>query len=236
VRIPLLLKLDNGAKYIAYPDVVSCSFPVYFKVYESRCLLFVRSFLRGNGIMIDIGANIGLYSLSLKDEISKFILFEPIEETVGILRANMLLNNLNFEINNFALGNKSGVVTLKYETKCPSLARISEEREGNLCSVRMERLDDCLSEDVLSKVEFVKIDVEGYELEVLKGAHKLFESKSVRLIQFERLQSIPLDPILDFFERSRWNVFALENGLSSFERAVIEKAHDLFAVPAGNAI
>ena len=72
-KIPLVLKLDNGARYIAYPDEISCSFPIYAKIYESKYILFLRSYLKNKGVMIDVGANIGLYPLSLKDEISTAI-------------------------------------------------------------------------------------------------------------------------------------------------------------------
>lgn len=235
-KIPLVVRMDNGARYIAYPSVVACSSPIYAKVYESRNIRFLRTFLKNGGTMIDIGANIGLYTLSLKDNVSRSIMFEPIIDTVKLLRENMALNGgLEAEIHAVALGEESGEVSFSYKGHASPVAKMAADAEGGV-RTPLKTLDEFLDDGALDEIEFVKIDVEGHELGVLKGGRKLFSSKSLRLIQFERLNRTPLAPLLDFFSEYGWEVFALgEGGATVFESAAVQEAHDLFAVPPDTA-
>lgn len=228
IKKPIILTLDNGAYFISFPKVVMCSFPIYTKIYDSRNIQFVRSFLKGKGVMIDIGANLGVYSLLLKDKIKKAILFEPLPETAEMCQMNLSLNKLDYELNRLALGNFSGYVYFDYKGNADSTAKISPQTKG--IKIRIDKLEHLLNEETFRNVEFMKIDVEGYELEVLKGGKKIFGESSLRLVQFERLKITPLEKFIEFFKNYSWEVFAINNeNKITFHEKDIKEAHDLFA-------
>jgi len=229
IKKPVVITLDNNSKYIAYPNTPMGSFPIYTRVYDSDKILFLREFLKDEGIFIDIGANMGIYSLLLKDNFKKVILFEPIKETSGICEANMNLNIINYKMYKIALGNEIGKVKFDFKGNYDTTAKMNKNK-GNYV-VEINKLDNVIDESQYNDLEFVKIDVEGFELDVLKGAERIIKESSIRLIQFERLKSTPIKPLLEFFEDKKWKVFALDNdGKPSYDKELINSSHDLFAV------
>ncbi len=233
VKKPVVIELDNGSKYIAYHNTPMGSFPIYAKIYDSEKILFLRKALKAGGIMIDVGANMGIYPLLLKNKFDFFILFEPIKETAAICEANLKLNKINYEMFEMAVGNETGKVGFSLKGDFDTTAKVN--REGGNYFVSIDKLDNLIKKGYYEKISFMKIDVEGFELEVLKGAQNLIEKSSLSLIQFERLKSTPLEPILEFFKKRGWEIFALnDDGVPSFALEEIKKAHDLFAVRDSN--
>ena len=230
IKKPLIIDLDNGMKYIAFTNTPMGSFPVYARVYDSKNILFLRrKFKKNNGIMIDVGANMGIYSLLLNDNFKKFILFEPIRETAKICEINMKLNSIDYELYNIALGNEKGEIKFQFKGNFDSTAKI-ERKEGNY-KVRIDKLDDIIDKKLYKDIKFMKIDVEGFELEVLKGAENIIRESSIELIQFERLKTTPIEPLLKFFKDRKWQIFTLDSkGNLSYSQELINNSHDLFAI------
>ncbi|OWV05680.1 hypothetical protein B7993_07190 [Fibrobacter sp. UWH3] len=118
--------------------------------------------------ILDIGANIGNHTLFflLECNASKVICFEPIKDTFRILKKNIEINNLTSktELNNFALGAKTDVASISYYSK-ENIGSTSLKSDscGN---INISSLDDLHIQD---EIAFIKIDVEGFELEVVKG-------------------------------------------------------------------
>jgi len=73
---PLVVDLENGCRFLAYPDCHLSSMAVYFRQPYAPLpeLLRVRP---GGGTLIDVGANVGLFALSLADHFDRAYLFEP---------------------------------------------------------------------------------------------------------------------------------------------------------------
>jgi len=229
VKKPIVINLDNGARYIAHPKTPMGSFPIYARIYDSDKIIFLRSYLKESGIFIDVGANMGVYPLLLIDKFKKFILFEPINETANFCEANMKLNGMNYELYRIALGNSTGEIKFDFKGNFDTTAKVNKD-SGNYI-VKIDKLDNIISKKYYEDISFIKIDVEGFELEVLKGAERIIEKSSVKLIQFERLKTTPLKPLLEFFKKEGWKVFALDNdNKPSFREELIKNAHDLFAV------
>jgi FkbM family methyltransferase len=235
IKKPVIINLDNKTKYIAYPNTPMGSFPIYARIYDSEKILFLRKVLKSSGIMIDVGANMGIYSLLLKDKFDFFILFEPIKETASICEANLNLNRVKYKMFEMAVGNEKGSVGFSLKSDFDTTAKI-DNKEG-IYTVNIDKLDNIIKKEYYSKINFIKIDVEGFELEVLKGAENLIDKSSVKIIQFERLKTTPLEPILKIFKKHGWEVFTLnKDSIPSFDKEDIEKAHDLFAVRNSNLL
>jgi len=84
---------------------------------------------------------------------------------------------------------------------------------------------------------FIKVDVEGYDLQALRGAIRTLQSGAVRLVKFEHNQNGPIEPFLEFFASVGWKVFALDkSGRPSLDRTMIDTNMNLFACPIGSPI
>jgi FkbM family methyltransferase len=233
IKKPIVHHLDNYTRYLAYPHSEGASFPFYTSVYDYLNVEFLRKNFSGQGMMIDVGANIGLFTLSLIKKFQMALVFEPDKESCRMLRENIALNRLSDQIVVYeaAAGDKDGIASFENSAKAGLANKVSIN--GGI-KVRQVCIDTILFNEMgkkCPKVEFVKIDVEGYELNVLLGMEKLVKgTQPPRIIQFERLQNTPLDPLRDWFENKGWTIFMInENGSPSTSESDIVRAHDLMA-------
>ena len=118
-------------------------------------------------LVFDIGANIGLYSeLLLKYTDAKIHAFEPNPSSFERLK---LLESRVVKIN-CALGSEEGVATLFYRGDCDVKASLDKNTtQDSSVEVMVRRLDVYVKEHELSNIDFIKIDTEGFEKEVLQG-------------------------------------------------------------------
>jgi len=87
---------------------------MYTHIPDSRDILFLRE-RRGRGILIDVGASVGLVTLLLADKVQHALLFEPNPIAAQRARENPALNRLNFELHDLALSDKTGTVGFEDE-------------------------------------------------------------------------------------------------------------------------
>jgi FkbM family methyltransferase len=154
----------------------------------------VSKFVRG-GVLFDIGANKGIYTRGLiekfSEEISELHIFEPSSELVTNYSFNHELP-FNLYINQFALSSSSGSAQLH---KAPSLSGLNSLTKRRLDhfdiymsdseDINIKTLDEYVQGRKITGIDFLKIDVEGHELDVLKGAEALLSNGLIKCIQFE---------------------------------------------------
>ena len=142
------------------------------KFYEYDILKQLKPYLKKNAVILDIGANIGNHSIywAVRANAKRIYSFEPVKETFRILKKNVELNNLNDKIKIFNLGLSdkkiNGSISF-YDHNNIGGTHIKQNTDGNLL---LDELDNIKIEE--DTVDFVKIDVEGHELQVLKGARE----------------------------------------------------------------
>src|SRR5690606_12921859 len=97
--------------------------------YEMAELKAIEQFLTDDGVFIDIGANIGLYTLyafQVKNKNIQIISFEPFSENFKTLSQNIALNGLtNVRLEKIAIGEKEGIVNLYYDERDKNLGMVS---------------------------------------------------------------------------------------------------------------
>jgi len=152
-------------------------------VYEIGTVKVLQSFLSKNDVFVDAGANIGFLSLVAAAKIGnkgQVHSFEPVPSTFDILKKNKAINNFEqIKLHSFALGNKKESVSIYAESENRGGASIMNKHSTQGIEIQVERLDDI---DAVQRIDVLKIDVEGYELEVLKGAENKIKKNRPKLI------------------------------------------------------
>lgn len=138
-----------------------------------------------NSVCVDIGANVGFNAVAMAHFASagRVIALEPVPITYKQLSQNAKNNNLaNLETLNIGAGAVESSVQILVDESCLAVSRIvdsvdvapdlyRQSKTAHIESIRVRALDDVLTERSASPLSFLKIDVEGYELEVLEGSH-----------------------------------------------------------------
>jgi len=154
--------------------------------YQHDIELLLQRLLRPGDIWIDVGANIGLVSLIAAGRIGargRGYAFEPNPDVYRRLVGHMSLNKISYlSCKNVALGSEPGVAKLSRPVHSGQGSLVhSDDAGGDRIDVPVVRGDDVLS--VSNKdIALVKIDVEGYELEVLKGMTRILRHKDTAVI------------------------------------------------------
>lgn len=132
--------------------------------YNGREIRFLLNAISQDGVFVDIGANIGMYSLPIAKKIAGFgrvIGIEPHPEALRYLAFNMQAANLkNFTLVKSAAGDFTGESTI--ETNPDNLGASGIRAEGNV-KISVRPLADILFEQNVQCVDALKIDIEGYE-------------------------------------------------------------------------
>lgn len=187
----------------------------------------LKSLLAPQSVFIDVGANIGAFSLMAARRLpqGKVHSFEPSPYHIKKLNSNLLLNRFNnIQIHPVALSSKLGPAKLYFPKSKGSLENtgMASQFEFDVMSYRIEdiecvRLDDYLESYNISKVNIIKIDVEGAELDVLIGArqtiyrnrpHVLMEVNSDHLHRAGR----NFYEVIDFWNSANYKIYKIGHG------------------------
>ncbi|GHM99860.1 hypothetical protein WSM22_13500 [Cytophagales bacterium WSM2-2] len=151
----------------------------YFELKDSA-LEFILARIKKDFTVIDIGTNIGYVALRCAKiaREGKVYGFEPSEYNFSKCQANIALNDFrNLEVSKIALGSQESV--LKLETVSPhnrGMNRVTDSSAGETETISVTTLDQKVKDLKLTKVDFIKMDVEGYEMHVLEGATNIVSS------------------------------------------------------------
>lgn len=139
-------------------------------------LIWART-LEPGGLFVDIGANIGIYTIWAGELGTRVLAVEPAADTFALLRENVLLNGYPVELIQAAAGADRGTAKFTSGRDCVNQLDPTGDVEVELMTV-----DDLLRGRAVSGM---KIDVEGYEIDVLRGSVEALSSGRIRLIQIE---------------------------------------------------
>lgn len=141
-------------------------------VWEADVMKLLRRVLRPGAVFVDVGANVGFHTVLAAQLVGpggRVVSIEPAPWTLELLRANLWRSGVEATVLPVAASDAPGTVALSSETGHRSGARLSARGD---VQVEAARLDDLLPELV---VDVIKVDVEGAEPLVLRGARALVE-------------------------------------------------------------
>jgi FkbM family methyltransferase len=153
-----------------------------------------RSVGRARLRVFDVGANVGDYTKALLDRFQRNVdvfAFEPARSSFDRLTQRWS-NHDNVHLFQLALGQADETLPLYSDREASSMASLYQRRMGHVGrafklveQVTVSRLDSFCSLQEIPRIDLMKIDVEGHELSVLRGAGALLTTGAIEMIQFE---------------------------------------------------
>ena len=178
----LIFELANKLYYYNAPLYKSLYF-LYKKYSEKDKVDIIKKILKKDMAVVDVGANIGFYSLLFANIVGangKVFSFEPDEKNYNLLKNNTL-SCPNIFIEKMAISDKSEEINLYISDKLNVDHQTYDNGEGRKrCNVKATSLDNYFS--LPGQIDLVKIDVQGYEMAVLKGMEKIIKRQKKIII------------------------------------------------------
>ena len=194
----------------------------HYGTYEELESKIMEEKIEMGNIVVDVGANIGLHTLNMARIVGntgQVFAFEPDPSNFEILKKNVKINNYkNIILEQKAVGDKHGRTTL-YQSDHPGKHRIFPQTEQAKSQVQVEltNLDNYFDSDMIDKINFIKIDVEGLEFSVLKGMKNILKnSKKIKILfEFmpENTMEVGFTPIelLNYLTSNDFKLYCMDN-------------------------
>ncbi|MBI2542869.1 MAG: FkbM family methyltransferase [Candidatus Aenigmarchaeota archaeon] len=182
-----LKKIFNGFGVVNSDGVYVCRDNVDLDIVSENFERDIRKYFKNfnRGTFVDIGANIGKYTVMISNQMKdngRIISIEPHPDNFKILEKNIEINELkNITPLNLACWNKKDSLKLFNHENQPLLASVTKS-SGDFMEVAANSVDNILEEFGVDDVDMIKLDVEGAEAKVLEGMDKLLRKGRVKII------------------------------------------------------
>ena len=169
---------DKNGKWMSEPDFTETVF-LGEGPYETKSVQIYE-----DDIVVDCGANMGLFSLLAVKRGAKTVYgFDPQERALSLLNTNISTNKCEGKIIPVPFGLSDRKCTLSFTENEENIgaSRISREGDVSTTSIECTTLDDWVAENNIPRVDFIKADIEGAERDMLNGARNTIKRNHPRL-------------------------------------------------------
>ena len=216
----------SGGRFYAKPIDFVENRLCFFGTWEPAITAQFQRLLKSGDIVLDVGANIGYYSVlasKLVGPEGKVIAFEPSPSIRQRLSANLELNAIeNVSVVPYAAWYENGQAVLNLvdgNRGSSTLGQTSNSSQSE--SVELKRLDEMIPDHLVERIRLLKIDVEGAEWAALQGASGLLErAKNIAVICEvcpERIEALSgsLNELLSFMSQRGFHAIVVPNDYSA---------------------
>jgi FkbM family methyltransferase len=182
---PVVVRFVGESQLIAEPGFSGVTGNVYTGLYEFEDMAFVLHFLRESDRFVDVGANIGAYTILASSVIgAKCIAIEPVPITFKRLCDNVNINGVYDRVRCLKLGISSTTGMLRFTTTLGAMNHVAVGENENTGTIELpvNSLDEVAGE---FKPSLVKIDVEGFETKVIEGADDILSQEGLYAVSME---------------------------------------------------
>jgi FkbM family methyltransferase len=181
---PVIYPFTVKSKLIVQKGMSGATGNLYCGLHEFNDMSFLLHLLRPADLFIDAGANIGGYTVLASAHVeADTIAIEPAPSTYAKLLANIRINDMADRVHalNIALGSATGVVNFTTSLDTTNHVVIGDEAVDTV-KIKIDTLDNVLQN---RSPILLKIDVEGFETQVLTGAKRMLQNESLKAIIIE---------------------------------------------------
>jgi len=184
---PVLIDFVNDAKLLVARGMTGATGNLYNGLHEFEDMAFLLHFLRKEDVFVDIGANVGSYTVLASGAVgARTISFEPIPLAFIWLKRNVAVNGVAelVKLYNMGVASKRGrlLFAADKDTTNHVILNQSLEDHGDKIQVEVDTLDMLLKGE---SPTLLKIDTEGFEMEVLSGASGILDSQDTLAVIME---------------------------------------------------
>lgn len=181
---PVVMPFVEGSRLVVERSMTGATGNIYCGLHEFEDMAFVLHCLREQDTFVDVGANVGSYTVLASAVVGcRTISLEPVPSTYRNLQANVRINGIEalVDLHHCAAGAELGEVW--FRTDLDTMNRVVEAHAAvQKEMVQVRRLDDVFHGRVAA---IWKIDVEGYEEQVLRGAERALQATGVKAVLLE---------------------------------------------------
>lgn len=231
-EVPMLA----GHKMLLDPRSRTEGGPFWNGEFDEDDVAFFRAGIQPGDTVFDVGANVGLISIPIGCHLKalgsgKLICFEPIPPNYARLTANIKLNGLEniARAYNVALGDQEGTLEISLETRSGAetgnaiQSKIVGDAKGfTRHSCTLTRLDTFAAKEGISKVDFMKVDIEGAEMLFLNGGAEFISAHRPTIYGEFNAGLMPqfnhsFRDVYDFFKARNYRAFGFSDVLTPSE-------------------
>lgn len=179
-RRATITPIGSSMRIRVHPDRPASARPVYANPPDAEETAVWRRVVQRGDTIIDVGANVGIYTLLFADMGARVVSVEPGDTSE--LRHNLALNGLSIEVLEAAASNEAGTANFTASRDQQNSMATDHGAGGDVIEVKTVRLDDIIGRRTILGV---KIDVEGFERLVLEGLSGALREHRVDVLQLE---------------------------------------------------
>lgn len=214
----MILKEILGSKmYLLKDDMGLSKDLIENKIREEASTKYIQGILKPDWIAIDIGANLGYYALLEASKVKKVYAIEPVKISFNTLNKSIKLNRYkNIKTYNLAIGNQSGIqdIIISHKINWSTMVDLDividkykqsfNEFYKDTKKIETLTLDNFVKINKIGRVDFIRMDVEGYEVEIIRGADYIFNLMpigSFLTIEFHSILFKDRDPFIKMLDK-----------------------------------
>lgn len=179
---PVLYPWVNDSKILVWKGLTGLTGNVYCGLHEFEDMAFVLHFLETGDLFVDVGANVGSYAVLGGTTGASVLAVEPLPATFRLLCRNIVVNTFAENIKALNIGFSDAPGTLHFTDHLDTVNHVVPPGTPDSCPVLVDTLDAICAERIPA---LIKIDVEGYEKEVLQGGAKTLQSPVLKALIVE---------------------------------------------------
>ena len=184
IKCPIVLPFVENTVLVTETSMTGATGNYYCGLHEFEDMAFLLHFLRKDDLFIDVGANVGSYTVLASGVVgARSLAFEPVPNTFERLQRNIRTNKIDglAEAKRLAIGSSQGEIHFSTDNDTVNKV-VSTDYVGSSEKVPVSSLDVLL--EGLAPLMW-KVDVEGFEIEVLKGSRSALRQESLQAILLE---------------------------------------------------
>lgn len=184
LNLPVVIPFIGSSQLIVEKGMTGATGNIYVGLHEFTDMAFCLHLLRSGDLFVDVGANIGSYTILASKVVgAKSFTLEPVPKTFKYLKRNIYLNEIEHLVDARCCAAGLAIGSLMFSTNLDTMNKVvTTDYEGSSIEVPVESLDKLLDN---LKPTLIKIDVEGFEPEVIAGAKNTLLCNSLLAVLLE---------------------------------------------------